>query len=471
MPAKLKIEERRLESLAPYLNNARAHSDKQIAEIAASIREFGFVNPILAGQDTILAGHGRAQAARLLGLETVPVINLSHLTPVQQRAYVIADNRLAEKAGWDLEMLEEELDALKAEGFDIDITGWGEDDLNGLFDEPTAEALPDPDEIPQEEPIQVSKTGEIWAMGPHRLMCGDSTREANWQLLMGRKKASCIFTDPPYGVTWEGVKAPGRVKYACIDGDRKRHDDLYKMLAQAFKQLVKHSNDTAGFYIWYSSSQYKAFLDAMEAVGLVEIQNLVWIKNNMVLGNRDYQWKHEPCFYACKDGQTPDFYGDRTNNTVWQFATRRTDDVAAVVGNGMLLTDGEGNSLFISSKPPKNKRVRSVRMKTQDKALLTTGDHAQGTVWEVTRDIGYKHPTQKPVELATRAIENSTKPGEVVVDAFLGSGTTLIGCELTGRTFYGMEQSPKYIDVAIRRWQKVTGRKAVRIGDNKAFGE
>lgn len=268
-----------------------------------------------------------------------------------------------------------------------------------------------------------------------------------------------VFTDPPYGVSY---KARGG-DFEVIEGDDKRDDELYgKLLLPAFKHLAAHAASSAAFYVWHASSTREDFAQALKAAGLVERQYLIWAKIGPVLGHSDYRWQHEPCFYASRDGVKPTFYGDRTHSTVWRAALRTGKDLVYAVSQGLLLLDGAGGTMFVKASPPAGKKVRKIRLAPAQVAHLETGG-APGTVWEVGRDGGdYQHPTQKPVELAVRAIENSSKPGEVVVDAFLGSGTTLLGAELRGRRCYGLELDPQYVDVIVRRWEQATGRKAER---------
>jgi DNA modification methylase len=260
-----------------------------------------------------------------------------------------------------------------------------------------------------------------------------------------------VHTDPPYGVSYEAQSG----KFAEIAGDGKRNDELVALLRAAFQNMAARTLDDAAWYIWHASTTREDFAYAMKEAGLLERQYLVWVKPAAVLGRSDYRWGHEPCFYASKDGHTPAFYGDRTNETVWRVAARTKDGPAGIVGQGTYLQTGQGDGIFLTARPPKGKKARSYRLNLGETMTLATTS-AAGTVWEISRDHAAAHPTQKPVELPRRAILNSTKPGQVVLDAFLGSGSTLIAAELTGRRCFGTELDPKYAAVTLDRWARTT---------------
>lgn len=395
-----KIEQWPTAKLLPYARNARTHSDDQVAQIAASIAEFGFTNPILAGSDGIIvAGHGRLAAAQKLGLEIVPVVVLDHLSPTQRRALVIADNRIAENAGWDDAMLRIELEALQLEGFDLDITGFDADALAELIagDEPDNEGQTDEDAVPEVGEIPISRPGDVWIMGQHRLLCGDSTVAESYARLMQGDMADMVFTDPPYNVNYaNSAKDKMRGKDRAILNDNLG-DGFYDFLLAALTPTVE--NCRGGIYVAMSSSELDVLQAAFRAAGGKWSTFIIWAKNTFTLGRADYQRQYEPILYGWPEGAQRHWCGDRDQSDVWAI-----------------------------KKPQKN-------------------------------DL---HPTMKPVELVERAIRNSSRPGNVVLDPFGGSGTTLIAAEKSGRVARLIELDPKYVDVIVRRWEDFTGQTAIR---------
>jgi len=402
-----KIEQWPTAKLLPYARNARTHSDDQVAQIAASIAEFGFTNPILAGSDGIIvAGHGRLAAAQKLGLEIVPVVVLDHLTPTQRRALVIADNRIAENAGWDDAMLRIELEALQLEGFDLDITGFDADALAELIagDEPDNEGQTDEDAVPEVGETPISRPGDVWIMGQHRLLCGDATVAECYDRLMQGDTADMVFTDPPYNVNYaNSAKDKMRGKDRAILNDNLG-DGFYDFLLAALTPTVAHCS--GGIYVAMSSSELDVLQAAFRAAGGKWSTFVIWAKNTFTLGRADYQRQYEPILYGWPEGATRHWCGDRDQGDVWAI-----------------------------KKPQKN-------------------------------DL---HPTMKPVELVERAIRNSSRPGNVVLDPFGGSGTTLIAAEKSGRIARLIELDPKYVDVIVRRWEEFTGKQAIReVADQQA---
>ena len=395
-----KIEQWPTAKLLPYARNARTHSEEQVAQIAASIAEFGFTNPILAGSDGIIvAGHGRLAAAQKLGLEIVPVVVLDHLSPTQRRALVIADNRIAENAGWDDAMLRIELEALQLEGFDLDITGFDADALAELIagDEPDNEGETDEDAVPEVGETPISRPGDIWIMGQHRLLCGDATVAESYDRLMQGDTADMVFTDPPYNVNYaNSAKDKMRGKDRAILNDNLG-DGFYDFLLAALTPTVAHCS--GGIYVAMSSSELDVLQAAFRAAGGKWSTFIIWAKNTFTLGRADYQRQYEPILYGWPEGATRHWCGDRDQGDVWNI-----------------------------KKPQKN-------------------------------DL---HPTMKPVELVERAMRNSSRPGNVVLDPFGGSGTTLIAAEKSGRVARLIELDPKYVDVIVRRWEEFTGKQAVR---------
>jgi DNA modification methylase len=393
--------------LIHYARNARTHSEEQVAQIAASIVEFGFTNPILAGSDgVIVAGHGRVEAARKLGLETVPVVVLDHLTPTQRRALILADNRIAENAGWDDAMLRIELQSLQEDGFNLDITGFDPDALAEIMagEEITVDGNTDEDAVPELSETPISRPGDVWHLGAHRLLCGDSTDAASYPLLMAGENAAMVFTDPPYGVNYaNSAKDKLRGTHRPILNDNLG-EDFEPFLKAALTPMLAHCE--GALYIAMSSSELDTLQQAFRAAGGKWSTFIIWAKNTFTLGRADYQRQYEPILYGWPEGKTRHWCGDRDQGDVWNI-----------------------------KKPQKN-------------------------------DL---HPTMKPVELVERAIRNSSRPGDTVLDPFGGSGTTLIAAEKSGRVARLIELDPKYVDVIVRRWQDYTGQQAHRQSDGVAF--
>jgi len=363
-----------INDLIPYVNNARTHSDAQIDKLASSIREFGFNSPILVNaENTIIAGHARLAAARKAGLTEVPTISLDHLSKTAQKAYILADNRINLDSSWDIDLLKLEFDALREDGFDLELTGFDALEI-GLIDEPLmSEGLTDPDNVPDVQPDPVTVLGDIWLLGDHRLMCGDSTMIDQVERLMDGNKADMVFTDPPYGIDYSGR---GKRTSNKIANDNIDPTEFYNLMPEISER-----------YIWGRVENYSNLLVKPRDV-------IIWKKNNFGMGN-GYRGQYEVCFY----------YGSF---------------------NG-----------------------------------------SDSDVWEIAKDTNYSHPTQKPVDLAERAIRNS-KP-KTVLDLFGGSGSTLIACEKTNRKCFMMEIAPNYCDVIVRRWQEFAGKEAILESTGKSF--
>lgn len=301
-----------IKRLRPYERNARTHSLEQIQKIAESINEFGFVNPVLIDEKyTIIAGHGRVLAAEKLGVLEVPCVFVEDLTDVQKSSYIIADNRLAEDAGWDFEILSQELESLKNFDFNIELTGFSLDDLEFNFDKPQVKE----EEIPEIKKDSKSKRGEIYQLGRHRIMCGDSTDFSDIEKLLAGSKVDLLITDPPYNVDYSG-KTKDSLK---IGNDNMSDSDFENFLQQSFRNADSVMKPGAAFYIWHSDSNGYIFRKACEEVGWKVRQCLIWNKNSMVLGRQDYQWKHEPCLYGWKDGAAHLWTNDRKQTTVIDF--------------------------------------------------------------------------------------------------------------------------------------------------------
>jgi len=398
-PGAMRIEHWPLEKLIPYARNPRTHSDAQVAQIAASIAEFGFNNPILVDTKAgIIAGHGRLLAARKLQLEQVPVIVLDHLTEAQKRAYIIADNQLALNAGWDDDLLRAELAALQAEDFNVRLIGFEDEELARLLAaQDAAEGLTDEDAVPELAETLVSAAGDLWLLGNHRLLVGDATNEKDVAKLMAGDAADLVFTDPPYNVDYEGYTEE-RLK---IKGDRMSAGEFKQFLEAAFYAYRTIVKPGASMYVCHSSSWQREFQDALETAGFEVRCQIIWAKNTFAWGFGRYKFQHEPMFYAHVAGEKDSWFGDKSQSTLW------------------------------NEKKPAANRI---------------------------------HPTAKPVELIERALLNSSKSGDVVVDLFGGSGSTLIACERRNRKARLMEIDPKYADCIVRRFQEYTGQQAVLEG-------
>jgi len=370
-----------------------------VAQIAASIKEFGFTNPILTdGENGIIAGHGRLEAAKLLGMDTVPTFELSHLTPAQRKAYIIADNKLALNAGWDIETLKAELEGLQELSFDLALTGFDDSELAGLLDK--NEGLTDPDEVPPLPEHPTAVLGDVWTLGRHRLVCGDSTDADTVAKCLNGVEPHLMVTDPPYGVEYDanwrndalrpdGSVIGGRAIGKVENDDRADWSEVWALFP----------GDVA--YVWHADNKGHIVAESLIGCGLEIRAQVIWAKSQHVIGRGHYHPQHEPCWYAVrkKQGATGHWQGDRKQSTIWNI-----------------------------DKPRKSE----------------TG-----------------HSTQKPVECMKRPIENNSSPGQAVYEPFSGSGTTIIAAEMTGRACYAIELNPAYVDVAVKRWEDFTGEKAV----------
>jgi len=407
--SKLSIKQVAISALIPYARNSRTHDDAQVAQIAASIKEFGWTNPILVdGENGLIAGHGRLLAARKLGMVEVPVIELKSLTEAQKKAYIIADNRLALNAGWDDQMLTIELNELLADKFSLELLGFDADELNALLNPVEInEGLVDEDEVPEPPPEPITRPGDVWLLGNHRLMCGSSTVVTDMDKLVNGRQVDMWLTDPPYNVAYGGAKGNAANKNNVDGGNRNTNTLLNDdMSDESFREFLRDACTTATiamkpgavFYIWHSDSEGYNFRGACRDAGLQVRQCIIWKKSSLVMGRQDYQWIHEPCLYGWKDGAGHLWASDRKQTTVVEFA-----------------------------KPSKN-------------------------------DV---HPTMKPVALFEYQMLNNTKGGDIILDSFGGSGTTMIAAEKNGRVGYLMELDPKYCDVIVKRWENYTGKTAI----------
>ena len=412
----MKIEQRLVTSLIPYINNSRKHSDEQVAQIAASIKEFGWTNPILVdGDNGLIAGHGRLLAARKLGMDKVPVIELAHLSEIQKKALIIADNKLALNSDWDNELLTIELKDLIDQDFDVTLLGFDSTEIDALINViDGTEGLTDEDAVPNVPEIPKTVLGDVYILGNHKLMCGDSTSIDAIDKLMDGQKADMIFTDPPYGMSYGGGRAAGSTKkgalvkaHGMILGDDKTGDDLIQLIRDALLSAVSVSKSGSATYVCFPWRTYAEFESAMLECGLEASACIVWDKKSIGLGLSNYRPQHEFIFYV-KGGA---WYGDKAQSDVWYMSRGATGQ--------------------------------------------------------------YVHPTQKPVELIEKAINNSSKSGDIILDVFGGSGSTMIAAEKIGRESRLMELDPKYCDVIVTRWEEFTGKKAQLITNepnNNSFG-
>ncbi len=446
-------------TLKPNPANPNTHGTDQIHLLAQVIRGSGWRAPITVSNQSglIVSGHGRRLAAIANGWRQVPIERQNYATPDAEKAALLADNRIAELAEMDAVKLADLLESIDADAMPISLTGYTENDIEALLQDlagkngAEADAL---DEIPEAPPVPMSKPGDLWKLGTHRLLCGNATEAAEVERLTAGAKAACVYTDPPYGVNY--VTQSGR--FIRNDGA----GDLLGLLIPAFKAMVRHAEDGAAFYIWHSTTTRPIFEEAMAAAGIEKKTELIWVKNNQVMSYADYQWAHEPCFYAQKVGQSAVFYGDRGQTTILRATLRKADGLETTVTGGIVLTDGTGGKIYIIDKPPKNKKIRNIRLETGGTVSLST-DAKNTTAWSVQKESHIDHPTQKPVELGIRAIENSTKPGDLVLDLFGGSGATLIAAEKTGRRCFMSELDPKYCDLIIKRYTQYTGDTSVKV--------
>jgi DNA modification methylase len=407
-----KVERWSIDRLIPYARNSRVHSPEQVAQLAASIKEWGWTNPILVDTDgQIIAGHGRLEAARRLKLTEVPVMVADGWTDAQKRAYVIADNKLALNADWNTEMLTYEFDDLKELGFNLDLTGFTLDEIEAMRPEQVNEGLTDEDAVPEAPEEPVTKLGDVWILGNHRLMCGDSTSIDAVDQLMQSDKASLIVTDPPWNVAYGtnlANNAQGYKKREIMNDNFKTDEQWESFLNGVMGSLIAYSLPGCPIYCVMGASEWPAIDKALRNAGFHWSSTIIWAKDTLVLSRKDYHTQYEPIWYGWKSN------GPR----IW-----------------------------------------------------TVKDRKQSDLWECKRPKRSElHPTTKPVELIERAILNSSNPRVVIFEPFGGSGSTLIACEKQNRLARVMELDPKYCDVIIKRWQDFTGNKAVH-ENGKTFEE
>jgi DNA modification methylase len=407
-----RLERWPIERLIPYANNSRLHSEVDLDKIGAGILNWGWTMPVLADEEgVLLAGHARVGAAAKLGLKSIPVIVARGWSEEEKRAYRLADNQLAARASWDPEQLRDELRELEFAGFDLGLIGFDPDQLETILAGLGSSGLTDPDSVPEVPDQPVTRLGDIWLLGDHRVGCGDSTSAADVAQVLARSEPHLMVTDPPYGVGYDpswrarrnlsaGKLAQGKV----LNDDRADWRDAYALFP----------GDVA--YVWYGALHGDIVAAGLAAGGLQRRAQIVWAKQHFTLGRGDYHWRHETCWYAVREGKVSHWQGDRTQTTVWE----------------------------ISNNNPFGNRQR---------------------------EQSWGHGTQKPVECMRRPIVNNSRPGQAIYDPFLGSGTSLIAAEMTGRVCCGVELNPAYVDVVVRRWQGFTGRAALHQASGQSFDE
>lgn len=423
----MQIYDKPLGWLTPYENNPR-NNDEAVEPVANSISEFGFKVPIVATSDgEIINGHTRWKAAKKLKLKTVPVIIADDLTEEQVRAFRLADNKVAEIAQWDIELLLSEIESV--DNLDMTLFGFTDSDytLDDFEDEETDTDISE-DEIESEgDSVSSVEYGDIYQLGRHRLMCGDSTSAGDMKELVDGEKIDLYVTDPPYNVAYEGKTEEAMT----IQNDSMDDASFRQFLRDAFSVADQHLKPGGAFYIWHADSEGLNFRAAVKETGWLLKQNLVWVKNSIVLGRQDYQWKHEPCLYGWKDGASHYFIDNRSLATVIEEDEENLKEMTKgeLISYIKTMQENSPTSIFYEDKP-----VRS--------------------------DI---HPTMKPLKLIARCVLNSSKKGERVLDSFNGGGSTLMVCEKTERIYYGMELDPIYVERTIKRWEEETGLKAEKL--------
>ena len=396
-----KVEKWDIEKLIPYAKNSRTHSDAQIAQIASSMKEWGWTNPILVDEGgTIIAGHGRVLAARKLGIKEIPVMIASGWSDTKKKAYVIADNKLALNAGWDTELLRLEIEELKEVDFDLNLLGFSDEELEDMKAPEIVEGLTDEDEVPEPPKEPKTKLGDIYILGNHRLMCGDSTSIDDVERLLNGNKADMVFTDPPYNMDFTGgIHADGSKSFNAKHGGIKNDKMSQSEAADFFDAInsIIYAYCVGAFYITFYRLGIGEYWKSLERVNLKVRSLIIWDKGNHTLSNSDYMSKYEPIFYGWT-GDNHNFYGGNNGMDIWEIKRTAKNDL---------------------------------------------------------------HPTMKPVDLIEKALEDASKSGNLVLDLFGGSGSTMIACEKLGRKARLMELDPKYCDVIIKRWEDFTGKKAL----------
>lgn len=433
----MKIQDLEIKKIKPYEKNAKKHDETQIRNVMESIQQFGFAQPLVVDKNNILIiGHCRLIAAKRLKRTTVPVLRMEDLTEEQAAKLRLLDNKLNESE-WDLDLLAEEIEGLDFDGFSID---WEIPDV-----EETLEVIEDEPPEPQTEKEAETKLGDIYKLGNHRLICGDSTDPETIKKLLDGEKTDLLITDPPYNVALgqngghalrpsEAKQLHRRTDGLTIENDSWESEEAFiQFLIKAFNAALSGLKAGGAFYIWYADTQALNFRTAAKQSNMTVRQNLIWVKNTFALGRQDYQWQHEPCLYGWKDGAAHYFIDDRKLTTVFEDETE--------------------------INPEKMKKEELVRILKE----MLSGKISTTVIREDKPSRSVEHPTMKPVKLIARLVRNSSRTGERVLDIFGGSGSTLMACEQLNRECYICELDPHYCDVIIKRWENFTGRKAEKI--------
>lgn len=435
----MQVEQWPIENVKPYAKNPRKNDDA-VEKVANSIREFGFQQPIVVDNDgVVIVGHTRLKAAQMLGLDEVPVVVASGLSDDQAKAYRLADNKTGELSQWDFDKLASELEDIDWLNINIEQFGFTLDDVDYRSDD---EKVEEDDYDIDDEQESIVKVGEVWQLGNHLLMCGDSTDADAVAKLMNGEEADLLLTDPPYNVALGHHMKPSEAKQLhrrtdglVIDNDAFDSEQEFEdFLLSSFESALPHLKQGGAFYIWHASTMTHRFRAACDRAGMNVRQILVWAKNTFALGRQDYQWQHELCLYGWKDGAAHYFIDDRTKSTVEQIevpnlAKAKKDELLSLCKQLLSQSEREHTTVISEDKPSRSA----------------------------------EHPTMKPLKLMARQIHNSTLPGELVLDVFGGSGSTMMACEQMNRRCYTMEIDPHYCDVIVDRWEKMTGREASRI--------
>lgn len=425
----MKIEQTDIADLSPDPDNARLHDKKNLDAIKASLEAFGQRKPIVTADGVVVAGNGTLEAAQALGWTTIATVSADDLIPEQRTAFAIADNRTAELAAWDDTKLAQALAHVTEDGDELgEATGFDHETLVGLIEKELGGEVVE-DEGPGEVPAEpITKEGDLWLLGGHRVLCGDSTSADDVARLMAESKADLWLTDPPYNVDYTG----GTKDALKIENDSMSDTDFRKFLVACSRSAFDAMKPGASFYVFHADSEGYNFRGAINDCGERVRQCLIWVKNSLVLGRQDYHWQHEPCLYGWKQGASHSWFSGRADTTV-----------------------------FDDSRPKDITKLKKEDLLTFAQSLVSQMELQQTTVLrEAKPNASIDHPTMKPVRLIARLIKNSSEPKGLIYDPFLGSGTTLIAAEQLGRKCYGLEISPAYCDVIVNRWQKLTGEQA-----------
>ena len=436
-----------VEDIIPYHNNPKEHPEEQVAKIASSIKNYGFTVPlVIDGDNEIIAGHGRYSAAKKLGLSELPCIKRDDLNDAQVRALRLADNRVAESE-WNLEQLAVELENLDLENYDLEMTGFDGEEIGDILDKGKDEVKEDDFDLnkalEEAEDNIISREGDLWLLGRHRLYCGDSLKEESYHKLFNGDLADLIVTDPPYNVNY-GDKAAMLDEYQkghrntdSIKNDNMGDKDFAAFLYKAYKLMYENIKEGGSIYVFHADTEGINFRTQFKEAGFKLAQCLIWVKNVLVLGRQDYQWKHEPILYGWKEGAAHHWNGGRKQTTVLEEAP------------GVVVTKRESDYRLTFDLG-----INTVIIDVPDYDLILAGDDVNKSTWFYDKPLkNEQHPTMKPVVMLGRALKNSSRRDEIVLDPFGGSGSTLIAAEQTARKCYMIEMDPKYTDVIIKRYQ------------------